>query len=103
MTRLIIITAVKFLACRNQIQLVILEFGDLGHHFPFTVYANVGQLKVNNNKVMCQMSMKLLAMFDQNPPHTLDKIVKKCKTTKKRSQSLTLTPNVKVIAEIKSQ
>ena len=30
MTRLIIITAVKFLACRNQIQLVILEFGDLG-------------------------------------------------------------------------
>ena len=29
MTRLIIITAVKFLACRNQ--LVILEFGDLGH------------------------------------------------------------------------
>ena len=31
---------------------------------------------------MCQMSMKLLAMFDQNPPHTLDKIVKKLKTTK---------------------
>ena len=31
MSRLIIITAVKFLACRNQIQLVILEFGDLGH------------------------------------------------------------------------
>ena len=31
MSRLIIITAVKFLACRNQIQPVILEFGDLGH------------------------------------------------------------------------
>ena len=31
MTRLIIITAVRFLACKNQIQLVILEFGDLGH------------------------------------------------------------------------
>ena len=30
-TRLLIITAVKFLACKNQIQLVILEFGDLGH------------------------------------------------------------------------
>ena len=30
-TRLIIIAAVKFLACKNQIQLVILEFGDLGH------------------------------------------------------------------------
>ena len=26
---------------------------------------------------MCQMSMKLPAMFDQNPPHTIDKIVKK--------------------------
>ena len=25
---------------------------------------------------MCQMSMKLPAMFDQNPPHTFDKIVK---------------------------
>ena len=31
MTRLIIITAVKLLACKNQIQLVILEFGDSGH------------------------------------------------------------------------
>ena len=31
MTRLIIITAVKFLSRKNQIQLVILEFGDLGH------------------------------------------------------------------------
>ena len=25
---------------------------------------------------MCHMSMKLPAMFDQNPPHTFDKIVK---------------------------
>ena len=25
---------------------------------------------------MCRMSMKLPAMFDQNPPHTFDKIVK---------------------------
>ena len=31
---------------------------------------------------MCQMSMKLPAMFDQNPPHTFDKIVKKLVTTK---------------------
>ena len=31
MTRLTIITAVRFLACINQVQLVILEFGDLGH------------------------------------------------------------------------
>ena len=35
---------------------------------------------------MCQMSMKLLAMFDQNPPHTFDKIVKKLITTKKLSK-----------------
>ena len=35
MTRLIIITAVRFLACKNQIQLVILEFGDLGHQTGF--------------------------------------------------------------------
>ena len=51
---------------------------------------------------MCQMSMKLPATFDQNSPHTFNKIVKKLITTKKCSQSLTLTPNVKIIAEIKS-
>ena len=51
---------------------------------------------------MCQMSMKLPAMFDQNPPHTFDKIVEKTRNYKKCPQSLTLTPNVKVIAEIKS-
>ena len=28
---------------------------------------------------MCQTSMKHPAMFDQNPPHTFDKIVKKLK------------------------
>ena len=33
-------------------------------------------------------------MFDLNPPHTFDKIVKKLITTKKCSQSLTLSPNV---------
>ena len=31
MTRLIIITAAMFRASKNPIQLVILEFGDLGH------------------------------------------------------------------------
>ena len=46
------------------------------------------------------MSMKLPAMFDQNPLHTFDKVMKKL--NKKRSQSLTLTPNVKVIAEPKA-
>ena len=30
-TRLIIITAARFLASRNKIQLVIFKFGDLGH------------------------------------------------------------------------
>ena len=49
---------------------------------------------------MCQMSTKLSAMFDQNPPHTFDKIVKKLRTTKMLS-TLDPDPNVKVIAEIK--
>ena len=31
MTRLIINAGVRFLASKNQIQLVIVEFGDLGH------------------------------------------------------------------------
>ena len=31
---------------------------------------------------MRQMSMKLPVMFDQNPPHTFDKILKKLITTK---------------------
>ena len=48
------------------------------------------------------MSMKLPAMFDQNPPYTFDKIVKKTHNNKKRSQSLILTTNIKVKAEIKS-
>ena len=47
------------------------------------------------------MSMKLPAMFDQNSNHTFDKIVKKLIITKKCPQRLTLSPNVKVIAEIK--
>ena len=71
----------------NQTQLVILEFDDLGHQTgsfnPSQFYANVGQLKVNNNMVICQMSIMLPAMFDQNPPHTFDKIVEKQITTKK--------------------
>ena len=47
---------------------------------------------------MCQMAMKLPAMFDQNPTHTFDKIVKKLITTKTLSK---LDLGVKVIAEIK--
>ena len=35
---------------------------------------------------MCQMSVKLPAVFDQNPPHTFDKIVKKQITTKTLSK-----------------
>ena len=41
---------------------------------------------------MCQMSMKLLAMFDQNPPHTLDKILKKTQNYKKTLSKLDLDP-----------
>ena len=40
---------------------------------------------------MCQMSMKLPVMFDQKPPHTFDKIVKKQITTKMLS-NLDLEP-----------
>ena len=42
----------------------------------YTVYTDVGQLKVNK-KVMCQMSMKLPAMLDQNHPKTYNKLVEK--------------------------
>ena len=40
----------------------------------YTVFAKVGQLKVNNNSVMCHLSMKLCDKFDQNPHCTLNKI-----------------------------
>ena len=43
----------------------------------YTVYAKVGQLKVNNNQVMCHLSMKLSDTFDQNRPCTFDKIREK--------------------------
>ena len=53
MTRLIIITARSFLANKNQFQLAILEFGDLGHRigsFSPTQHTHcVGQIKVNHN------------------------------------------------------
>ena len=77
MIRLINNTGRRFLASKNQIQLAVVEFGDLGHQigsFSPTQNTNIGQLKVND-KVMCHMSMMLPAMFDQNPPHTFDKIV----------------------------
>ena len=75
-----LITALGFLACRKQIQLIILELNDLGHiirNFSTTQYAKVGQLKVNNNQVMLHLFMKLSDTFDQNPPCTFDKIREK--------------------------
>ena len=45
------------------------------------------------------MSVKLPAMFYHNPPHTFGKIVK---THNNIKHSQSLTPNVKVIAEIKN-
>ena len=52
---------------------------------------------------MCQMSIKLPAMFDQTPTNSFDKIVKN-HITKKNTQSLTLSRNVKArfIVEIKT-
>ena len=46
---------------------------------PFILFAEVGQLKVKNNKVMCHLSIKLsnIHVFDPNPIHTSDKIVAK--------------------------
>ena len=41
---------------------------------------------------MCQMSMKLPAEFDQNPPQTFDKIVKKQQKTTKTLSKLDLDP-----------
>ena len=46
----------------------------------------VGQLKVNNNQVMCHLSMKLSDTLDQNPPCTLDKIREKAILMKTLSQ-----------------
>ena len=42
---------------------------------------------------MCQMSMKLPDMFDQNPPNTIDKIVAKHIPIKKQSQTSTSVTN----------
>ena len=85
MTSLIIITAVRFLKSKNKIQLVNEEFHDLGYQtgsFSLHSLRNVGQLKIRNYRDMGQMSLKLPAMFDQNPPHTFDKIVEKLITAK---------------------
>ena len=60
-------------------------------------------MKVNNNKVMCHLSMKFSDTFDQNPPCTFDSIKENNIPIKKRSHSLTLRAKVKVIAKIKSQ
>ena len=38
------------------------------------------------------MPIKLPAMFDKNPPHTIEKIVKKLITTKKTLSKLDLDP-----------
>ena len=69
----------------------------------YTVFAKVGQLKVNNNQVMCHVSMKLSDTFDQYPPCTFDKIREKPIFMKKRSHGLTLRAKVKVIAKMESQ
>ena len=42
------------------------------HHY--TVYAKVGQLKVNNNQVMCHLSMKFSDKSYQNPHCIFDKV-----------------------------
>ena len=83
-----------------------LEPSDLGHRIGSfstiqTVYAKVGQLKVNNNQVMCNLSIKVSDTFDQNPPCTFDKIREKTHSDEKCSYGLTLRAKVKVIAKTK--
>ena len=46
------------------------------------------------------MSTKLPVLFDQNPSHTFDKTVE-IVYNKKCPQSLTFSPNVKIVAEFK--
>ena len=93
MTRLIIITAKRILSSKNQIQLAILKFGDLGHQ--------IGSFSNTYSSDRYRpMSMKIFAMFGQNPSNTFDKILEK---QHKSSHSLTMSPNVNVIAEIKRQ
>ena len=43
----------------------------------YIVFAKVCQLKVNNNQVMCHLSIKIMDRFNQNPPSTFDKIREK--------------------------
>ena len=52
-------------------------------------YTKVGQPNINNQKVMCQQSMKFSGIFDHNTPHTFDKIREK-HSNEKCSHSLTL-------------
>ena len=54
--------------------------------------------KINNNKVMCRVSMKLSDMFDSNSMHSSDKTVGK-HISVKQTYSLVLNPKVKVIAK----
>ena len=56
-------------------------------------------LKVNNNKVMCHLSMKHPDMFDPNPMYTSDKIVVKHISVEETVLSLALSPKIKVIAK----
>ena len=67
-----------------------------------TVYAKVGQLKVNNNQIMCHLSMNLSDRLDRNPPCTFNKI-RETHSDEKHSHSLTLRAKVKVIAKIKAK
>ena len=72
--RQIIDTTQRSRVNRNQIQLLPLEPSDLGYKigsFSTTQYLrqSIGQLKVNNNQVMCHLSMKLSDTFDQMGRH----------------------------------
>ena len=50
------------------------------------------KLKVNNNKVMCHLSMKLSYIFDPNAMYTSEKIVEKHISVKETLLKLALKP-----------
>ena len=59
-------------------------------------------MKVNNNQLMCHLSMKLSNTFDPNPLVLFTKLGK-THSDEKSSHSLTLRAKVQVVAKIKRQ
>ena len=104
--RWIFITAQRLLACRNQIQLIILEPSDLGHRIGSFSTTQYMQKKVNWRSTIMRSCATYLWSFLTGLikiPLVLLTKLGKTHSDEKRSHSLTLRAKVKVIAKIKSQ